>query len=78
MAQTFDIRERTVLSKGDNLATTFCERKGSTSTNKPPAYLLRLFGIHQRYHRYVPRFDYISGPSGLMLCHVIFIFLGLN
>ena len=63
MAQSFDIRERTVLSKGDNLATTFWERKGSTSTNKPPAYLLRLFGIHQRYHRYVPRFDYISGPS---------------
>lgn len=63
LAQTFDTRERTILSKGDNLNTTFWERKGSTSTNKPPAYLLRLFGIHQRYHRYVPRFDYISGPS---------------
>ena len=63
LSQTFDIRERTVLSKGDNLATTFWERKGSTTTDSAPAYLLRLFGIHQRFHRYVPRFDYISGPS---------------
>ena len=59
----FDIRERTVLSKGDNLSTTFWERKGSTTSNKPPAYLLRLFGMHQRIHRYIPRFDYISGSS---------------
>eukprot|EP00984_Skeletonema_dohrnii_P027723 scaffold17355_cov90-Skeletonema_dohrnii-CCMP3373.AAC.1 len=27
IAQTFDVRERTVLSKGDNLNTTFWERK---------------------------------------------------
>ena len=62
-AQTMDTRERTLLSKGDNLNTTFWERKGSTTTDSVPAYLLRMFGIHQRYHRYVPRFDYISGPS---------------
>ena len=66
LAQCFDIRERTILSKGDNLATTFWERKGSTSTNASPAYLLRLFGIHRRLHRYVPRFDYISGPSNIV------------
>ena len=63
ITQAFDIRERTVLSKGDNLATTFWQRRGSTTSDKPPAYLLRLFGMHQRFHRYVPRFDYISGPS---------------
>ncbi|KAL3810349.1 hypothetical protein ACHAXA_003078 [Cyclostephanos tholiformis] len=40
LAHCFDIRERTVLSKGDNLSTTFWERKGSTTTNSPPAYLL--------------------------------------
>jgi hypothetical protein len=61
--QCFDIRERTVLSKGDNLSTTFWERRGSTSTNSPPAYLLRLFGMHQWFDQYMPRFDYISGPS---------------
>lgn len=66
IAQTFDVRERTVLSKGDNLNTTFWERKGSTSTYSVPAYLLRLFGIHQRFHRYVPRFDYLPGKSNVL------------
>jgi hypothetical protein len=66
ITQTFDIRERTVLSKGDNLNTTFWERKGSTSTYSAPAYLLRLFGLHQRFHRYVPRFDYLPGKSNVL------------
>ncbi|KAL3808781.1 hypothetical protein ACHAXA_011404 [Cyclostephanos tholiformis] len=43
LVQAFDVRERTVLSQGDNLSTTFWERKGSTSTASAPAYLLRLF-----------------------------------
>jgi hypothetical protein len=51
LTQAFDITERTVLSKGDNLSTTFWERKGSTSSDKPPAYLLRLFRIRQHFHR---------------------------
>ena len=63
IAQTFDVRERTVLSKTDNLATLFWQRKGSTTTDRVPAYLLRLFGVHQRLHRYVPRHDYLPGPS---------------
>jgi hypothetical protein len=50
LSQCFDIREWTVLSKGDNLSTTFWECRGSTSTNSPPAYLLRLFGMHQWFH----------------------------
>ncbi len=66
IAQTFDIRERTVVSKGDNLNTTFWERKGSTTTHSAPAYLLRLFGLHQRFHRYVPRFDYLPGKSNVL------------
>ena len=63
IATCLDVWERTILSKGDNLSTTFWERKGSTTCSSPPAYLLRLFGIHQRKHRYIPRFDYISGAS---------------
>ena len=63
IAQNYDIRERTILSKTDNMATLFWTRKGSTSTSKVPAYLLRLFGIHQRYHRYVPRYDYEPGQT---------------
>jgi hypothetical protein len=63
ISQCFDVRERTIVSKTDNLNTLFWERKGSTTSGKVPAHLLRLFGIHQRYHRYVPRYDYLSGPS---------------
>ena len=66
VAQSFDVRERTVVSKGDNLNTTFWERKGSTTSNSAPAFLLRMFGIHQRYHRYVPRFDYLAGSSNFV------------
>ena len=66
LAQYFDIRERTVLSKTDNLATLFWQRKGNTSKSKVPAQLLRIFGIHQRHHRYVPRHDYIPGLSNPM------------
>ena len=66
IAQHFDVRERTILSKTDNLATLFWQRKGSATSTKPPAHLLRLFGIHQRFHRYVPRHDYISGISNPM------------
>jgi hypothetical protein len=63
MVQSCDVRERTILSKTDNLATLYWQRKGSATTEACPAHLLRLFGIHQRYHRYVPRHDYLSGPS---------------
>ena len=63
LAQTFDVRERTLLSKTDNLNTLFWQRKGSATTEKVPSHLLRLFGIHQRYHRYVSRHDYIPGES---------------
>jgi hypothetical protein len=66
IAQNYDVRERTILSKTDNLATLFWQRKGSTTSTKVPAYLLRLFGIHQRQHRYVPRHDYIPGLSNPM------------
>ena len=64
--QSFDVRERTIVSKGDNLNTTFWERKGSATSNSAPAFLLRMFGIHQRYHRYVPRFDYLAGSSNFV------------
>lgn len=63
LAQTFHMRERTVLSQGDDLNATFREQQVSTTYNLPPSYLLCMFGIHQRCHRYIPRFDYIVGPS---------------
>ena len=63
VCQAYDVRAWTLLSKTDNLATLFWQRKGSPTTDKCPRYLLRLFGIHQCYHRYVPRHAYLPGPS---------------
>ena len=40
LAQTFDVRERTLLSKTDNLNTLFWQRKGSATTEKVPSHLL--------------------------------------
>jgi hypothetical protein len=63
LCQHFDTRERTILSKTDNLAALFWQRKGSTTSHTVPPYLLRLLGIHQRFHHYVPRHDYVPGGS---------------
>lgn len=63
IAHCLDVRERTIVSKTDNLATLYWERKGSATNASVTHQLLRLFGIHQRFHRYIPRHDYISGPS---------------
>jgi Reverse transcriptase (RNA-dependent DNA polymerase). len=63
LCQHYDIRERTILSKTDNLAALYWQRRVAPP---PPRYLptsLRLFGIHQRLHHYVPRHDYIPGGS---------------
>jgi len=64
--QNFDIRERTILSSTDNTPTLFWSRKGSTTTVGPAAYLLRLQSYHQRYHRYVPRHDFLAGSRNVM------------
>lgn len=47
---TLDVRERTIVSKTDNLATLFWERKGSATNASVTHQLLRLFGIHQHFH----------------------------
>ncbi len=44
----------------------FWEWKASTSTSSAPAYLLRLFGLHQHHHCYVPKFDYLLGSSNMV------------
>ena len=56
--QCFDVRERTTLSRTDNTGTLFWQRKGSTTTEKVAADLLRHQALHQRYHRTVPLHDY--------------------
>jgi len=66
LAQLADIRERTIHSSYDNTPALYWQRKGSTTTLGPAAYLLRLQAIHQRHHRYVPLQDYIPGEVNVM------------
>ena len=61
--QCFDVRERTHLQRTDNLGTLFWQRKGSTTTVKPAAKLLRFQAFHQRFHRHVTIHDYIPGDT---------------
>ena len=63
ISHTFDVHKPTVPSKGNNLNTTFWDCKGNTAYNSPPASHLWLFGMHQQFHCYVPRFNYIAGLS---------------
>ena len=61
-AHCFDVRERTLKSGTDNIATLYWYRRGSVTTTSPTATLLRNHAMHQRFHRYVSLKDYIPGP----------------
>jgi hypothetical protein len=66
VAQQFDIRESTTATLCDNTPAVFWSRKGSTTTLKAPAYLLRLASLHQRFHRYCPEYSHIPGVANKM------------
>ena len=66
VAQCYDVRERTTKDSTDNMATMYWTRKGSTTTTGPPAKLLRLASIHQRFHRYLNLKDYLEGTRNSM------------
>ena len=61
-----DVREKTIHNFSDNIPTVYWNRKGSTTTTGPAAYILRLASLHQRVHRYVPKLDYIPGVLNVM------------
>lgn len=61
-----DMREHTTYNLHDNTPAVAWQRKGSTTTTGPAAYLLRIQALHQRFHRYVPRHDYIPGLVNAM------------
>ena len=48
------------------LSTVYWNRKGSTTTTGPTAYILRLASLHQRINRCVPKLDYIPGVLKVM------------
>ena len=61
MADYFDIRRWTTLYRTDNIASLWWQSKCSTISTSPPDHLLCLQAIHQRFHCYVPRHDFVSG-----------------
>jgi hypothetical protein len=65
-AQCFDVRERTILSRTDNLATLYWARAGSVTTTSPTATILRQQALHQRFHRYIGLKDYLPGTTNTM------------
>jgi hypothetical protein len=65
-ATCFDIRERTLKSHTDNLATLYWSRRGSVTTTSPTATILRHHALHQRFHRYLSLKDYLPGDHNNM------------
>ena len=66
VAQCFAVKERTTLARTDNTACLWWQRKGSATCTSAPAHLLRLQAMHQRFHRYVPCVDFVSGVDNLI------------
>ena len=60
------MKERTTLARTNNTAGLWWQRKGSTTSTYAPAHLLRLQAMHQRFHLYVPRVDFVSGVDNLI------------
>ena len=69
VAQCFMVKERTTLSCTDNTAGLWWQRKGSATYTSASAHLLRLQAMHQRFHRYVPRINFVSGVDNLISDH---------
>ena len=65
-AQCWDVRERTLRSATDNLATLSWYRNGSVTTTSPTATILRQHAMHQRYHRYLTLKDFVPGALNNM------------
>ena len=54
IAQHYNVHERMLLSKTDNIASLFWKRKGSSTTDKVLSHLLLILGLRERFHRYAP------------------------
>ena len=66
VAQCFVVKEWTTLSRTENTAGLWWQRKGSATCTSAPDHLLRLQAMHQKFHRYVPHIDFVSGANNLI------------
>jgi hypothetical protein len=61
-----EVRHRTIGTLTDNTPTLAWQRKGSTTTTAPVAYLLRCQALHQHHHRYQKALEHIPGTDNTM------------
>ena len=54
------------MSRTYNTAGLWWQRKGAATYTSAPAHLLQLQAMHQRFHRYVPCIDFVSGVDNLI------------
>ena len=71
VAQSMDISERMITTLSGNIANVLWLWKGlTTTTTRPPAYLLQFQAYHQRFHRYLSFHDYIPIQPTIWLIFV--------
>ena len=61
IATQVGVAEMTPQMVHDTTATVYWNRKGSTSTAGPAAYLLRIQALHTRHYRYIPLHNFLPG-----------------
>jgi hypothetical protein len=66
-AQLGDVRHRTVGTLTDNTPALAWQRKGSTTTTGPAAYLLHWQALHQCHHCYQKVLEHIPGTDNTMV-----------
>ena len=69
MKYCYDIREINTLSRMDNASDLWWQRKLSDTWTSPPAHLLQLHVIHQRFHRCITCHDFVSGVDNGIYDH---------
>ena len=64
--QCFVVTDCNVLSRTENTAGLWWQRKGSATFTSAPAHLLRFQAMYQRLHRYVPHIDFVRGVDNII------------
>ena len=69
MADCYYVRERNTLARTENTSGLWGHWKGYDTSTSPPAHLLILQAIHQRFNRYIPCHDFVRGVgNGISGC----------
>jgi hypothetical protein len=66
LVRGMEVAEKTLYTLSDNTPAVSRQTKGSTTTDGPAAYLLRLQALHQRQHRYMTQHSHIPGQANVM------------